>query len=241
MKNPQGSRGNISFLLINPKRSENIGAAARALMTMGFQDCLEILSREQMIPPDAFRVAHGSCLVLDRAALHSNLDDALRGSGLIIGTTARSRTLKRDILPIWEAAALALEDRGSVKFLFGPEDTGLNNEILSRCHILTEIPMACTQPSLNLAQSVMVTAYELSVQASRPLTDRSRTFEEQDKQDDLSRGVLIERVNTLFDRLDLPDRGTLRLRTSQLIAGADREQIRLFFRLLALADYPGKV
>ncbi|PKK90275.1 MAG: hypothetical protein CVV64_09930 [Candidatus Wallbacteria bacterium HGW-Wallbacteria-1] len=220
----------VSFLLCNPRRAENIGAAARALKTMGMADSLELLISHGHIHEDCYRVAHGSADVLDRAVIHRTITQALDNADLIIGTTARSRTLSRKILPPWEAAQILKRDGGKRKvLLFGPEDSGLSNEVLAKCHLLTEIPMAGTYPSLNLAQSVMILAYELFIGNYR-IPDTAIEIPIQDP----SRAVLINKIKNYLEAENIPEQGTVFMRVSEAVARADREDIRLLHHLMEL-------
>lgn len=166
----------IIFVLVGPKTPENIGAAARALKTMGFTTL-------RLVNPAAFRadingesnggsnrgpaykMAMHSHDVLDHAGIFSSLADAVADCALSIGSTAKLRHHRHTALtpPQLKNALLDKKDMvARVALIFGPEDTGLTNEHLDACDMLTSVPLAAVQPSINLAQAVMIYAYALS-------------------------------------------------------------------------------
>ena len=152
------------FVVVGPHYPENVGACARALKTMGFTR-LGLVNPGSIAHPDhemAVKMAVRSLDVLAKTEVFDNLDEAIVGSALVVATTARrgvSGVLSpREVCP----RVLELCDRGQqVCFLFGNEKTGLSREELSRAELMLRIPMAADQPSINLAQSVQVVAYEL--------------------------------------------------------------------------------
>lgn len=154
----------IHIVLVEPKVSGNIGAVARAMTTMG-------LSRLVLVNPVAFRheaearwMAHGAGEILDNARVVPTLDEAVNDLALVIGTTNRTRGIwLNPIQPVEQACAelAAVARNQPAGILFGREDRGLLNDELQRCNLIARIPAATTYPSLNLAQSVMVCAYEL--------------------------------------------------------------------------------
>ncbi len=154
----------IHIVLVEPKVPGNIGAVARAMTTMG-------LSRLVLVNPVAFRdeaearwMAHGAGEILDAARIVPTLEDAVNELALVVGTTNRMRGLwLNPIQPVEQACVelAAVARTQSCGMLFGREDRGLLNDELQRCNVIARIPAATTYPSLNLAQSVMVCAYEL--------------------------------------------------------------------------------
>jgi tRNA/rRNA methyltransferase len=153
---------NVRIVLCEPSHPGNIGAAARAMKTMG-------LARLVLVRPRSFPAAEaearaaGARDVLDSARCYDDLDEALAGTRLVAGLSARRRDLTPEVRDAHSAAAeLALAAAASeVAVLFGPERSGLSIDALSRCHRLVRIPADPDYPSLNLAASVQVMAYEL--------------------------------------------------------------------------------
>lgn len=154
----------LSVVLVSPARPENVGAAARAMKTMGFRD-LRIVDSEAHLQEGARRVAHGSVEILDNAKTFPTLADALADIPFTIATTARSRAkfhyyaTPAELVPLLEEKSAWL---GSAALVFGREDSGLTNEELALADILSGVPMVADYPSLNLGQAVMVFCYQLA-------------------------------------------------------------------------------
>jgi tRNA/rRNA methyltransferase len=154
----------LSIVLVAPARAENIGAAARAMKTMGFTD-LRIVDSTAHLEPAARWVAHGSGDILDNITTYATLADALHDISFTVATTARSRAkfhyyaTPAELVPMLEEKSQWLEKAALV---FGREDSGLTNEELELADVLTGAPMVADYPSLNLGQAVMVYCYQLA-------------------------------------------------------------------------------
>lgn len=154
----------FTFILVEPKVAENIGASARAIKTMGFGS-LRLVNPCEYLSGKAQWVAHGSSDILANAEVYDSLDEALEGMDLVIGTTARYRWVKQEYKSIGDLKGLIMDKResaASVAVVFGREESGLTNEELRLCDITTTVPLKNDFPSLNLSQAVMLYAYELS-------------------------------------------------------------------------------
>ncbi|MBE5251343.1 tRNA/rRNA methyltransferase [Mixta mediterraneensis] len=152
------------LILVSPARAENIGAAARAMKTMGFSE-LRIVASEAWREPAARRVAHGAGEILDNLQTFDTLAGALADIDFSVATTARSRAKFRYYATPAQVETQLLEKRqwvNSMALVFGREDSGLTNEELDQVDLLTGIPMANDYPSLNLGQAVMVYCYQLA-------------------------------------------------------------------------------
>lgn len=158
---------NITIVLVNPSHPGNIGAAARAMKTMG-------LSRLRLVQPadypcaEATARASGADDILARAEVCANLEEAVADCVLVAGTSARSRTLPWPLLEAREAAGRLAAEAGAgerVALLFGRERTGLTNDELARCHFHVTISSNPDYSSLNLAAAVQILAYELRLAA----------------------------------------------------------------------------
>ncbi len=155
---------NYTFILVEPAVPENVGSSARALKTMGF-DRLVLVNSKVHLRDEARWLAHGSADVLDRIRVFETLQEAVTGMDLIIGTTAKKRRVHADYYSCNEIAGLVnskSEMIENVALVFGREESGLSNRELKLCNVFSGIPMHGSYPSLNLAQSVMVYAWELS-------------------------------------------------------------------------------
>lgn len=152
----------VRIVLVEPSLGANVGAAARAMKTMGLQR-LDLVTPRQFPHPDATAMASGADDVLEQARVHASLDDALLGATRVVGLSARQRSLSCPVEDPREAAAplLAEAQQHPVAILFGRERTGLTNEEIDRCHRLVHIPANPDYSSLNIAASVQVMAYEL--------------------------------------------------------------------------------
>ena len=162
---------NIVIVLHRPRKLVNIAAVVRAMKNMGLSR-LRLVDPAEYDPYDIEGIAHRSADVLDRAAIHATLDAALADAIFVVGTTARPREAgppvgrPRDLAPDMLARAAG----GPVALVFGPEDNGLSNAELDRCHRRLAIPTDPAYPSLNLAQAVLLVAYELRQASGQPAT-----------------------------------------------------------------------
>ena len=155
----------IHFILVEPAVPENVGAAARAIKTMGFSS-LRLINTNAHLNEKASWLAHASNEILDNAKLYNSLNEATKDIDWIIGTSAKKRRVNEDYYPSNKINDLIKNKADSIKNLaivFGREESGLTNEELKLCDIVTSVPMKTTYPSLNLAQSVMIYAYTLSM------------------------------------------------------------------------------
>ncbi len=156
----------VQVILVEPSHPGNIGAAARAMKGMGLSRLVLVNPVEWRTQGDAWRMAKNSRDILQSCRQVDSLTAALDGIHFLIGTTHRRRSEKLPPpLPIREVALelIAASKSMNVGILFGPENHGLSTEILSRCHRVASVPMATKNPSLNLAQAVMIVAYEVFI------------------------------------------------------------------------------
>lgn len=154
---------NIRIVLVNTTHPGNIGAAARAMKTMGLRR-LYLVNPAQFPSAEATARASGADDLLAEATVCESLTEAIAGCTLVLGTSARQRSLAWLELSVENAAAKASGEavNRQVALLFGRERYGLTNDELKTCHYLVYIPTHDAYPSLNLAQAVQVAAYELS-------------------------------------------------------------------------------
>ncbi len=172
----------VRFVLVAPSHPGNIGAAARAIRTMGFARLAVVAPRlpEFQSHADAVAFAAGAANVLADATVHADLIDALRGVHFALAMSGYSREFGPPLVDLRSAAAQAraVLDAGDeaveIAFVFGTERSGLRNEEVERCHACCAIPADPTHPSLNLAQAVQVAAYEcrLALRAAAVPHDR---------------------------------------------------------------------
>ncbi|AIJ08766.1 MULTISPECIES: tRNA/rRNA methyltransferase [Edwardsiella] len=154
----------IHIVLVAPARAENVGAAARAMKTMGFTS-LRIVDSQVDGEPAARWVAHGAGDILDGARHFDTLAQALEDVDFSVASTARSRARFHYYCTPQELCTILQEKQrwmASCALVFGREDSGLTNDELALVDLLTGVPMAADYPSLNLGQAVMVFCYQLS-------------------------------------------------------------------------------
>lgn len=152
----------VRFVLVEPSLSANIGAVARAMKTMGLTQ-LVLVQPRQAIDAEALARAAGADDLLAQAKVCDSLTEALSGCRLVIGSSARARSLAwPEVDPAGCAAQLLQEsEQGEVALLLGRERSGLTNDELSHCHFLTRIATNPDYSSLNIAAAAQVFAYEL--------------------------------------------------------------------------------
>lgn len=198
------------IILVAPARPENVGAAARAMKTMGFTS-LRIVDSDGHLQPQANWVAHGAGEILAQAESFPSLTAALHDIDFTIATTARSRARYRYYCSPTELVGQLREKQAwltNIALVFGREDAGLTNEELELADLLTGIPMANSYPSLNLGQSVMVYCYQLSGLTNRvapveePSADRNQLQALRLRAQKLLNGLEVENDRKLSDWLD---------------------------------------
>ncbi len=154
----------IYFIMVAPAVPENVGAAARALKTMGF-DKFRLVNPCEYKTGKARWVAHASAGILENAQVFASLQEAVKDIDFVVGTTAKARSVKEDRYPAEMVPAILEAKQNSVSraaLVFGREESGLTNDELALCDISSFIPMKTVYPSLNLSQAVMLYAYLLS-------------------------------------------------------------------------------
>ena len=189
---------NIRIVLVQTSHPGNIGASARAMKNMG-------LSRLTLVQPAVFPsgVATGRAAagldILERAQVVSSVAEAVADCRLVIGASARSRSIPLPMLSPTECGAKLRQEsaRHQVALLFGREDSGLSNEELQLCHFHTRIPAAKDYGSLNLAAAVMILCYEIHRAGLEPMTDNL----EQDWDQPLATAADMEHFYTHLERV----------------------------------------
>ena len=153
----------LRVVLSHPSHPGNIGAAARAMKTMGFAD-LALVRPRHYPDPDATAMAAGASDVLSGARVFDTLEAAIADCVLVAGFSARGRELSHPPSALRSAAPELVDAArgGIVALVFGNETSGLSNEELLRCQRLVQIPSNPAYGSLNLAAAVMVACYEIA-------------------------------------------------------------------------------
>ncbi|MFO1185881.1 MAG: RNA methyltransferase [Bauldia sp.] len=152
-----------TIVLVEPQLGENIGAAARAMANFGLTDLRIVNPRDGWPSESARRAASRADHVLDAVRVFDSLTAAVADLRVVLATTARPRTVDRPVLgPVAAMARLRASARQglSAGILFGRERTGLTNEEMALAEAVLTLPVDPTFASLNVAQAVLVTAYE---------------------------------------------------------------------------------
>jgi tRNA (cytidine32/uridine32-2'-O)-methyltransferase len=248
MKTPENpfdsTAGRIRVVLVGTQHPGNIGAAARALKTMGLQR-LVLVAPENYPAEDAFRRAAGADDLLADAKVTATLGEAVADCRFVLGCTARSR---RVALAEWtprEAAEKAVDaaGQGEVALVFGRERTGLTNEELQLCHASVHIPANPEYSSLNLAAAVQVLAYELRLAllalATAPPPQAAHPDEMLANHAQME-GFFGQLAETLMDvdfhKGRAPDSAMRKLRRLFLRANLNEQEVRLLRGILADAQ-----
>jgi tRNA/rRNA methyltransferase len=152
-----------AFVLVRPQMGENIGGAARAMLNFGLDKMRVVNPRDGWPNERAVAMASGAGRVLDGALLTETTEAALADCHYVFATTARARGLTKPVVTPEKAMQQAAEMIGrgeKVAVLFGPERAGLENEDIARANAIINVPVNPEYASLNLAQCVLLTAYE---------------------------------------------------------------------------------
>ena len=153
---------NIYVVLSHPKGPINIGSTARAMNNMGIRD-LVLVNPCEYQNEEARRMASGCNDTLLGARVFNSTEEAVKEAGYVVGLTCRKGEHRQNVATPAELAnhLTAISQDNRVALLFGTERTGLNNEEVSLCNLLVTIPTSTLNPSLNLAQAVLLTCYEI--------------------------------------------------------------------------------
>ena len=160
---------NIVVVLHRPRKLTNIAGTMRAMKNMGLRR-LRLVDPAEYDEDDVEGIAHRSADLRAATTVYASLDAALADAIYVVGATARPRgaatcaATPRALAP----ELLARAAGGPVVLLFGPEDNGLTNAELDRCHCILSIPADPAYPSLNLAHAVLLVAYELRLAGEQP-------------------------------------------------------------------------
>jgi len=167
------------FVLARPQMGENIGAAARAMLNFGLGGLRLVAPRDGWPNPKATAMASGAGAVLERAGLFATLPEAIADCTRVYATTARGREMTKPVLTPEAAmaeAAAHIAAGGRVAVLFGPERAGLENPEVALASAVVSVPVNPAFPSLNLAQCVLLSAYEWARAAGAGLPEGVATM-----------------------------------------------------------------
>jgi tRNA/rRNA methyltransferase len=169
-----------AVILVRPQLAENIGAAARAMANFGLEDLRLVAPRDAWPNPQARAAAAGANGIIDDAIAHATLVEGLSGLHWVCATTARQRDLTKPVLTPADAITEIIRRTGEGQrcgILFGPERTGLEQSEIADADAIVMAPVNPTFASLNLAQAVLLLAYEWIRQTGGGTLGRVTTYE----------------------------------------------------------------
>lgn len=150
------------IVLVRPQLGENIGKAARAMLNFGLTELRLVSPRDGWPNPDAGPSAAGADIVLERAQVFDSLADAVADCAHVYATTVRKRGVTKPVVTPEEAAREIHTAQGRCAIVFGPERSGLETDDVALARKIITVPINPEFASLNLAQAVILCAYEWS-------------------------------------------------------------------------------
>lgn len=154
------------IVLVRPQLGENIGKAARAMLNFGLTEMRLVSPRDGWPNPAAGPAASGADLVLERAQVFATTAEAVADCANVYATTVRKRGVTKEVVTPEQAAHEVAAQPGRSAFLFGPERSGLETADVALARKILTVPINPDFGSLNLAQAVILCAYEWSKQQS---------------------------------------------------------------------------
>ena len=218
-------------VLMRPRDRNNIGAAARAMANFGLSD-LRVVDPFAVAWREAVS-AVGAEDIMRNAVQYKTLDEALADTVFSLAATAlRNRHLEQEIvtLPVLNTR-LQTAPEGKIALVFGNEKTGLSGDDIERCVAVLNIPTVSKQPSINLAQAVILTCYELSRRSDFTPLRTAGSFRA-DVPTDAQKEILVEHLYTLCEKADLrPDLTTDQRKAflRRLVGNLSLNEVQLFF------------
>lgn len=215
--------------MVKPAIPENIGASARAIKTMGFDD-LRIVDSEKHLDPKTKILAHGSTDIVDNIKHFNSLEEAISDIDFIIAATARKRTRLTDYHTIEDTVEIVEKKRKSIKsvgIVFGSEESGLSNADIQLCDMLSTISLKKPYPSLNLSQAVMIYAYAFS-----KFIDKKSPKQKDTKNAD-SWKVLQKNISQLLIEVDINPSDLIYTRIMERVALLGDTDINLLHSVIA--------
>ena len=195
---------NINFVLVDTSHPGNIGACARAIYSMGIFNLL-LVNPKEFPSKEAEARAKSGKKVLEKAKIHKNMNEAIGTSNLIIGTSARSRSMPWPMMEISNLGKTineSLANKDEVSIVFGNEAIGLDNEDLGKCDFHLQIPTS-KDSSLNLSHAVQIVAYEIYKESFS--SDSIGQQREVDLATSMQKEKLIDHIETVLELLDFYD------------------------------------
>jgi len=213
----------ISFIMVEPAVPENIGASARAIKTMGFEN-LCLVNSSNHLDKKSRILAHASGEVLENAKMYEDFNQMASDFDFLIATSAKRRRTNENYLPAEELPEFLLDRRDNfnrIGMLFGREESGLTNDEIRKCDLITYVPITNPYPSLNLSQAVMIYAYLLSA------VIRTESTESTEKNSTASLAALKEKVKELLEEIEIKQPHIIGPRIMERLSFLKKEDISL--------------
>ena len=169
------------IILVRPQLGENIGAAARAMMNCGLYDLRLVAPRDGWPNPAAVPMAAGGADIIENATVYSSVGDAAHDIGFLAALSARRRDLPVRYADPRQTSSEILGHGGRSGLMFGPEASGLDNDEVALADCLVTAPLNPQYPSLNLAQAVLLMAWEWRVAALSATDDNGLARQDADR------------------------------------------------------------
>ncbi|WND02087.1 RNA methyltransferase [Temperatibacter marinus] len=189
-----------AIILVRPQLGENIGKAARAMLNFGLTDMRLVSPRDGWPNPDAGPAASGADMLLDQAKVFETVEEAIADCRLVFATTVRERGMAKSVATPREAAAQIrhkIQNGERSAYLFGPERSGLANDDVALADQILTVPVNPEFASLNLAQAVIIAAYEFS-----QTIDATPAYQPAFPEGQASKDSLLGMINHLEVELD---------------------------------------
>lgn len=195
----------VRIVLVNTSDCRNIGSAARAMKTMGLSQ-LVLVDPIEMPNGQAQALAAGATDVLANAKVVSTLEEAISDCGLVVGTSARSRTLPWPMLDPRECGEKLISEVSEypVALVFGRESSGLTNDELQLCHFHVQIPANPEYSSLNLAMAVQTLSYEVRMAflANEKAQEQAQFNSQGNEKSDDEQYPVVEETERMFEHFE---------------------------------------
>lgn len=235
---------NIRIVLVETSHTGNMGSVARAMKTMGLTNLCLV---NPLVKPDsqAISLAAGASDVIGAAKIVDTLDESIAGCSLVVGTSARSRSLPWPMLDARECGIKSVEEgqQAPVALVFGRERVGLTNEELQKCHYHVAIPANPEYSSLNLAMAVQIIAYEvrmawLATQAQSQPTVEASPYPLVDDLERFYTHIEQMMLNSGFIREGMPGQVMSKLRRLYTRARPERDELNILRGMLSSFEKP---
>ena len=232
-----------AFVLVRPQLGENIGAAARAMLNFGCTDLRLVAPRDGWPNPAAGPAAAGADEVLAGARVFADIADAVADRTHVYATTVRRREVTKPVLSPVQAAPAMAGERAAV--LFGAERSGLETDDVALARTILTVPVNPGFSSLNLAQAVLLVAYEVG-QAGERLSQPTARQDDDRPAPQVELEGMLSQIDAMLEPKAYfwpPDRGPVTRRTLRTLLTQPRwtaNQVRTFRGVLSALGGPDR-